>query len=174
MIRATCSIMHGRTNHTGERWMEIYVLAALFAEILPGKRKKLRSERDSRTYQPSDKQSNSIVQVELRTLAASKIQIPAFGDRIVKPWCPPICICIWRSTMSELKITIWDLRREWSLRWRGPWVYRCVPCHSAGKERLSTWRAHGARAENLCHQDELINSKKSDNRQKGENKNICL
>ena len=35
------------------------------------------SKAACRPYQPSDKQSQSIVQVELRTLPASKIQIPA-------------------------------------------------------------------------------------------------
>jgi hypothetical protein len=35
----------------------------------------------SRPYQPSDEQYQSIVQVELRTLPACKIQIPAGGEK---------------------------------------------------------------------------------------------
>jgi len=44
---------------------------------------KFRSEAasTSRPYQPSYEQCQSIVQVELRTLPSSKIQIPAGGEK---------------------------------------------------------------------------------------------
>jgi hypothetical protein len=61
-----------------------------FAKKKKGERGSSEVKEANRPYQPSDKQSQSIVQVELRILPASTIQIPAgkarhSSDRIGKP-----------------------------------------------------------------------------------------
>jgi hypothetical protein len=132
-----------------------------------GRRRKFRSEAGSSTsirpYQPSDEQSDSVAQVELRTLAASKIQVPACRIELSNHngrWSIAFVVIVPKRSANNVwnwrLITIWGLRREWSLQWIGPWGCRSAPCRWAGQGRSRIWRAHDARAETLCHKNEFV------------------